>query len=176
MPTRLEYTVKKILASAKGNRQLAQRSLIETALDDEMLLRELVAPFLKAIASQAIDRELASSSAAPRATVSNIGLGNVARKAVPADLRAGYNPMRAAKNIPQDLGKRQRHNHKEGPIQTQGDAPNHITGRSSNQGSRCNRYRDGPAHRGRTQNSDGIRAQTKKCHMPQRELPHIANN
>ncbi len=106
MPTRLEYTVKKILASAKGNRQLAQRSLIETALDDEMLLRELVAPFLKAIASQAIDRELASSSAAPRATVSNIGLGNVARKAVPADLRAGYNPMRAAKNIPQDLGKR----------------------------------------------------------------------
>ena len=106
MPTRLEYTVKKILASAKGNRQLAQRTLIETALDDEMLLRELVAPFLKAIASQAIDRELSSSSAAPRATVSNIGLGNVARKAVPADLRAGYNPMRAAKNIPQDLGKR----------------------------------------------------------------------
>lgn len=107
MPTRLEYTVKKILASAKGNRQLAQRSLIETALDDEMLLRELVAPFLKAIASQAIDRELSSSSpATPRATVSNIGLGNVAKKAVPADLRAGYDPMRAAKNIPQDLGKR----------------------------------------------------------------------
>lgn len=114
MPTRLEYTVKKILAAAKGNRQLAQRSLIETALDDEMLLRELVAPYLKAMASQAIDREMAasitsSSSAAaytPRATVGNIGLGNVARKAVPADLRAGYDPMRAAKNIPQDLGKR----------------------------------------------------------------------
>jgi hypothetical protein len=45
----------KALAKAKGNKTLAKKYLIESALNDAMLLQMLATPFLDSIANHALD-------------------------------------------------------------------------------------------------------------------------
>lgn len=108
MAGRVENEVQKALVKAKGNKTLAQKELITAVLRDDELLRELVAPFLKPIATQAIERVVHASTAATRKPA-GAPLGpslSGAAKAIAKDLRAGYNPMRAMSGSDADLGVR----------------------------------------------------------------------
>lgn len=105
MAGRISLEVQKAMAKANGNKTLAQKELITAVLHDDELLRELVAPYLKALAAQAIEREMAGG-ARPAAASGVASAMSSTAKAIAKELRAGYNPMRAmAGNDPQ-LGTR----------------------------------------------------------------------
>lgn len=96
MSDRVDKAIAAALLAAKGNATLAQKALVTSALEDDQLLRELVAPYLKPIVAQAIERAtrvarpVAKSAPLPAKALSP------AAKAILADLNAGYNPMKAA--------------------------------------------------------------------------------
>ncbi len=56
MADRLDALIKSLLAAAGDNAHLAQRELIKRVMANDMLLRELVAPFLAPIALKRIER------------------------------------------------------------------------------------------------------------------------
>jgi|GEM_PF-843170 len=101
MASRIDQEVAKALAAAQGNRQLAQQVLLKNVLSDDELLRELIAPFLKAVTAQAIDRALrgtaqpVAKSAAP--TPDRISPATAAKAA--ALLGGKYNPMKATQDV-----------------------------------------------------------------------------
>lgn len=111
MAGRVDLEVLKALSRSGGNKALAQKELITALLRDDELLRELVAPYLKAITAQAIERGLnrptreqqPPSSAGASTAVP--GLSGAAR-AIAKDLRAGYNPMRATSGNDPTIGAR----------------------------------------------------------------------
>jgi hypothetical protein len=94
MAGRIDLEVKKALTQSKGDRLTAQKELLRAVLADDELLRELVAPFLKPITAQAIDRAL--REVAGPVPVAAKPLSPEA-KAAASKLGAGYNPMKAAK-------------------------------------------------------------------------------
>lgn len=94
MAGRIDLEVKKALILAQGGRLQAQKELLKVVLADEELLRELVAPFLKAITAQAIDRALRDQQG-PLA-VNAKAKDTPAVKAAAAALGGSYNPMKAA--------------------------------------------------------------------------------
>ena len=95
MAGRIDLEVKKALILAQGSRAQAQKELLKIVLSDEELLRELVAPFLKAITAQAIDRAL-RAQLGPLAVSTKSPPDTEAVKAAAAVLGSGYNPMKAA--------------------------------------------------------------------------------
>lgn len=105
MAGRIDIEVQKALAKAKGNKLLAQKELISGILRDDELLRELVAPFLKPITAQAIERGLNAATARPAPRPLGASLSSAA-KAIAKDLKAGYNPMRATLGTDPQLGER----------------------------------------------------------------------
>lgn len=105
MAGRVTTEVQKALAKANGNKTLAQRELIAAVLRDDELMRELIAPFLKPIVAQAIERTLNASTKRPVAAPLGRTLGSAAKGAA-RDLRAGYNPMRAPSGNEPELGAR----------------------------------------------------------------------
>jgi len=108
MAGRVEIEVQKAIARSNGNKTLAQKELITAVLRDDELLRELVAPFLKPIAAQAIERAVHGSQPSrqsPGAAPLGASLSGTAR-AIAKDLRAGYNPMRAMSGNDPALGAR----------------------------------------------------------------------
>lgn len=113
MAGQLESEVRKILGNAQGNKALAQRELITAVLRDDELLRELAAPYLKAMTMQAIERASGVSSiraSGAGQTRSEAGTASAplsaGGRAVIKDLQAGYNPMRAASGSDPALGAR----------------------------------------------------------------------
>ena len=107
MAGRIEIEVQKALIKSNGNKMLAQKELIAAVLRDDELLRELVAPFLKPIAAQAIERSLNAQTIKPPAGAAPLGPSlSGAAKAIAKDLRAGYNPMRAMSGNDPMLGAR----------------------------------------------------------------------
>lgn len=94
MSGRVDLEVQKALAKAKGNKLLAQKELVSAVLNDDDLLRELVAPFLKPITAQAIERTLNAASRPPAARSLGGSLSGAA-KVIAKELKAGYNPMRS---------------------------------------------------------------------------------
>jgi hypothetical protein len=87
MAGRTDLEAQKALQMAKGDKLLAQKELLKQALGNDELLRELVAPYLKGITAQAIERVSRGAVSAPSASPA---------KPVPVELAAKYNPMRAA--------------------------------------------------------------------------------
>ncbi len=107
MAGRITIEAHNALAKANGNKTLAQKELITAVLRDDELLRELVAPFLKPIAAQAIERALHGEPTARKAPPPPLGPSlSGAAKAIAKDLRAGYNPMRAMSGSDPELGVR----------------------------------------------------------------------
>lgn len=94
MSERTNKAIAAALKAAQGNTILAQKALAVAVLEDELLLREFVAPYLKPILAQAIER----ATRPPRAEVSPQASKTLsgAAKAIISDLRAGYNPMKAS--------------------------------------------------------------------------------
>lgn len=103
MSERVNKAISAALQAAKSNPTLAQKALITAALEDDQLLRELVAPYLKPIVAQAIER--ATRAPRPAAAPASGPLSTTA-KAILADLRAGYNPMKAAVSASEALPQR----------------------------------------------------------------------
>lgn len=92
MTTRLDDVARGALAANGGNRALAQRELVRRVLADDQLLRELTAPVLQALALKKVE-QVATGRGTPAAAGASATLAG--RLALPPDLRAGYNPMRA---------------------------------------------------------------------------------
>lgn len=93
MSERTNKAIAAALLAAKGNTILAQKALAVAVLEDELLLREFVAPYLKPILAQAIERATRPPRVeSPQAAKTLSG----AAKAIISDLRAGYNPMKAS--------------------------------------------------------------------------------
>ena len=92
MAERLDRAVRLALAGAGSNKLQAQKELARLALADDQLLKELVAPFLKPIVAQVVERAVRETSSPARAPLPGLskslaGMG---------DMTAGYNPMQAA--------------------------------------------------------------------------------
>jgi hypothetical protein len=90
MPNRVEQMAEKALRASDGDKLLAQKELLKAVLANDELLREMVAPFLKGITAQAIER-VAGGNIPLTATKTASKAKNA-----PAELTAKYNPMRAA--------------------------------------------------------------------------------
>lgn len=104
MSERVNKAISAALQAAKSNPTLAQKALITAALEDDQLLRELVAPYLKPIVAQAIER--ATRAPRPAAAAPASKTLSTTAKAILADLRAGYNPMKAAVSASEALPQR----------------------------------------------------------------------
>ena len=94
MTTRVQIAAAKAIAAGGGSKANAQRVLVELALQDDQLLKELVAPVLQALAMQAIEK--ATISTRPSAPLPPLKAPRASPTSVRAGQAPGYNPLAAA--------------------------------------------------------------------------------